>query len=118
MNAKYYKYIGQTGRPFRVRFQEHMQDFKYSNNKSKFAQYLMDNKHATSKMKDIMRVIHVAKKGKMLDTLESFHIYKETRADNQINDKLTVRENTIFEAVVQEDPYRGNTAPPEPNSGK
>jgi hypothetical protein len=111
-------YTGQTGRPFRVRFQEHMRDFKYNNNKLKFAQHLLDNKHAIGKMEDIMEVIHMAKKGKMLDTLESFHIYKETRADNQINDKLTVRENTIFEAVVQEDPYRGNTAPPEPNSGK
>jgi len=44
----------------------------------------MDNKHTIVKMEDIMQVIHVAKKGKMLDTLESFHIYKETRAGNQI----------------------------------
>jgi len=30
------KYIGQTGRSFRIRFQEHFRDFKY-NNRSKFA---------------------------------------------------------------------------------
>ena len=34
-----------------------------------------------------MEVVHVTKKGKMLDTLEGFHIYKETKASNQINDK-------------------------------
>jgi hypothetical protein len=66
-------------------------------------------------MEDIMEVVHMKKKGKMLDTLESFHIYKETKAGNQISDKLTVRENAIFETIVQ-DPYRGSTAPPQPNS--
>jgi len=69
-------------------------------------------------MEDIMEVFHVKKKGKMLDTLEGFHIYeyKETKAGNQINDKLAVRENAIFETIVQEDPYRGSTAPPQTNS--
>ena len=30
-------YTGQTGWPFKVRFKEHLWDFKYKNNKSKFA---------------------------------------------------------------------------------
>ena len=63
-----------------------------------------------------MEVVHVKKEGKMLDTLEGFHIYKKTKAGNQINDKLTVREDEIFETIAQEDPYRGSTAPPQPNS--
>jgi len=93
-----------------------MREFKYNNNRSKFAQHLIDNKYAIGNMEDIMEVIHVKKKGKMLDTLEGFHIYKETKASNQINDKLTVRENTVFETIVQEDSYRRSTAPPQPNS--
>jgi len=40
------KCIGQTGRHFPVRFQEHFRDYKYPNNKSKFAQHLLDNKHS------------------------------------------------------------------------
>jgi len=110
------KYIGQTGRPFTVRFQEHLRDFKYNNRRSKFAQQLVDNKHAIGKMEDIMELVHVIKKGKMMDTLEGFHIYNETKAGNQINYRLTVRGNAIFETVVQEDPYRGRVAPPQPNS--
>jgi len=70
------KYTGQRGRPFKVRFQENVLDFKYNNNRSKFAQHLLDNKHAFGKMGDIMEVVHVAKKGKMMDTLEGFPIYK------------------------------------------
>ena len=51
MSPKYkMKYTGQTGKPFRVRFQEHVRDFKY--NRSKFAQHLIDNKHAIRNMED------------------------------------------------------------------
>ena len=35
------KYIGQSGSPFKTRFQEHFRDFKYRNNKSGFAQHLL-----------------------------------------------------------------------------
>ena len=93
-----------------------MRDFKYNNNRSKFAQHLTDNKHAIGNMEDVMEVVHMTKKGKKLNSLVSFHIYKETKAGNQINDKLTVRENEIFGTLVKGDPYRGSTAPLQPNS--
>ena len=97
-------YTRQTGRPFKIRFQEHMRDFKYNNRKSKFAQHLLEKGHAIGKMEEIMEIIHVTRKARMLNTLESFHIYKETKAENQINDKLTAKGNEIFEAIVQHDP--------------
>ena len=109
------KYTGQTGRPFKVRYHEHLRDFKYNNNKSKFAQHLIDNKHAIGRMEDIMEIVHITKKGKMMDTVEGLHIYKETKAGNQINDRLTVKENEIFETVIRQDPYRRHTAPQQPN---
>jgi hypothetical protein len=61
-----------------------------------------------------MDMIHLANKGRMLDTLERFYIYEETQRNNQINDKLTVTSNTIFFALVQDDPHRAhpNTATP------
>jgi len=112
------KYTGQTGRPFRVRFQEHIRDFKYNNSRSKFTQHLIDNKHAIGNMEDIMEIIHVTGKGKKLDALESFHIYKKAKAGNQINDKLTVRGNELFETIIQQDPYEGYTAPQQQNTQK
>jgi len=90
---------GQTGRPFKARFQEHLRDFKYKNSKSIFAQHLIANKHVIGPMDDIMEVVHVTKKGKLLDTLECFHIYKETKASNQINDRLTAKENAMFKTI-------------------
>ena len=43
-------------------------------------------------------------KGRMMDTLERFYIFRET---NQINDRLTIKPNRIFETIVQKDPQRG-----------
>jgi len=45
-------------------------------------------------------------------------IYKEAKARNQINDKLTVRGNELFETVIQQDPYKGYTAPQQQNTQK
>ena len=44
-----------------------------------------------------MDVIHTTSKGKMLHTMEKFHIYKVTQMNNQLNDKCTVKPNVIFE---------------------
>jgi hypothetical protein len=62
-------------------------------------------------MHDIMDVIHITKKGRMMDTLEKFYIFWETKLNNQINDKLTVKPNIIFETIVRHDHCRG-----QPNS--
>jgi len=79
-------YKGQTGRPFRVRYSEHCNDFKYANNRSTFAQHIINEGHSSGPMNEIMNVIHFERKGKMLDTLEKFYIYRETKNRNQINE--------------------------------
>jgi len=54
---------------------------------------------------EIMTVLHTTKKkGKSMDMVEKFHIYKETRNSNQINDKNTVKSNTIFDTICSHDP--------------
>ena len=63
------KYIGQTGRPFHVRFKEHFRDFKYGNRKSKFGQHFLDNRYSIAPMENIMVVLHIKKKGNMINTL-------------------------------------------------
>jgi len=53
-----------------------------------------------------MSTIHIANKGRLMDALEKFYISRETKLDNQINDKLAVRPNIIFDTIVQKDPHR------------
>ena len=46
----------------------------------------------------------------MMNTLENLHIYKETRANNQINDKGKFRQNVIFDTIIRRDVGRGKPA--------
>jgi len=54
-----------------------------------------------------MDIIHITNKGRMMDTIEKYYIYRETKLNNQINDKLTVQPNIMFETLVQQDTHRG-----------
>jgi hypothetical protein len=76
------KYTGQTGRQFRIRFQEHFRDFKYGNGKSRFAAHLLENKHSIGPMDNITETLHTMGKGRMIDTLEGFYIFQETKINN------------------------------------
>jgi len=42
-----------------------------------------------------------------MDGVESFYIFRETKLNKQLNDKLTVQHNIIFETIVREDTHRG-----------
>jgi hypothetical protein len=101
------KYTGQTGRSFSTRFHEHVRDFKYRNGKSTFAQHLLENEHAIGPLEEIMETIHFTNKGRLMNTLEKFYIFRETRLNIQINDKSTVKPNIIFDTIVKLDPHRG-----------
>jgi len=54
-----------------------------------------------------LETLHTTGKGRMMDILERFYIFRETKINNQINDRLTVKPNMMFETIVQEDPHRG-----------
>jgi len=68
------KYVGQTGRSFRPRFQEYYRDFRHNNAKSKFAIHLLENQQLIGKINDIMEILHITKKGRAMDTTERYHI--------------------------------------------
>jgi hypothetical protein len=109
-------YIGQTGRPFAIRFREHSRDYSHTHHKSKFAQHLLDLHHSIGPMNTIMDTVHITIKGRMLNTLERFHIYKETAIDNQINDKHTVKPNIIFDTITRYNPDTGHSNQASPSN--
>jgi hypothetical protein len=102
-------YIGQTGRPFAVRSREHFRDYTHAHNKPNFAQHLLHHHHSIGPMNTIMDTLHITAKGRMMNTIERFHIYKETLMNNQINDKHTVKPNITFDIITQNNPDRGHS---------
>ena len=100
------KYVGQTRRSFCTRYSEHFWDFKHANYKSKYAQHLLENNHSIGPIDSIMEVLHPTSKGKLMDTIQRFYIYKITQENIQINDKNTSKPNIIFDMIIREEAAR------------
>ena len=93
-------YTGQTDRSFKTRFQEYVRDFKHNNTKSAIAQHVLENGHSIWKDGGYNESLSLKNKGRMLNTMENYHIYKENVAGKQIKDKQTSKSNKIFETVL------------------
>jgi hypothetical protein len=102
------RYIGQRGRSLFTRYREQFRDYKYNNGTSKYSQHLLDNKHSIGPISNTMEVLHVMRKGKMMDILEKLHTYQETKLGRQINDKNTVTQNILFDTIIQKVSDRGH----------
>jgi hypothetical protein len=104
------KYVRQTGRPIHIRSQVHFYDYTYTNIKSKFAQHLLENSHTIGPIENIMEVLYMTNKGRLMDTMERVYMHKETCINNQINDKNTIKPDIIFETIVRDDTSRAHTS--------
>lgn len=93
-------YIGQTGRQFYTRYKEHIPTLK-NNKHSTFAEHLINTLHTTTNITQNMEILHITQKGRKLDTLEQFEIYKNTitHKDDILNDQL-VTKNELFEYYI------------------
>jgi hypothetical protein len=95
------KYIGQTGRPFDTRYKEHIRDIKYNNSNSSYCSHILKTGHQYGSITDTIKVIRIQRKGKYLNTLERYHIYKVSREGVQMNDAHVDVHNSIFEALQE-----------------
>jgi hypothetical protein len=59
-----------------------------------------------------MKILHTTNKVPFMDTVQKYHIYMETQANNQINDKNTVKPNAISDTINSLDPSPLPKLPP------
>jgi hypothetical protein len=52
-------------------------------------------------MDQIMKILHVEKKGPKLNTLERFHIYDMAKRGLQMNDTFMDMHNSIFDILIK-----------------
>jgi hypothetical protein len=91
------KYIGQTGRTFKTRYNEHIDAIKSNKSTSKYAEHILDNQHSYWTIHDTMDIPCVTKKGEHMNTLERYHIYKnKTTYGNILNNTCAEAENPFF----------------------
>jgi hypothetical protein len=71
---------------------------------------MLDSNHAIGSKESIMDIIHVTNRDKVLNTIEKLYIYKETKIDNQLSDKCTVKPRIIFDTVILKNTDRAHIA--------
>jgi rRNA maturation protein Nop10 len=94
-------YVGQTGRRFSLRYNEHRRAFYKNSPSSSFAQHLLDETHPFGPINDIMQVLHHQRKCPHLNTMERFDIYTEYTAGSHLNDEHTISPNKIFDSLIK-----------------
>ena len=103
-------YIGQTGRAFKKRFQEHLPKNDIHNIKSNFARHLVNNNHNYTDFDTNFKPLHICKKGRYMDTLEEFEIskaFKQSKKTNNsqddgfiLNDQLNFKSNPLYDTAI------------------
>lgn len=98
-------YIGQTGRTFKKRFNEHIQALRSNNStslKSTFAEHLLEDNHNYKNISENMKIIKVCEKNNKLDAIEELEIYINCKEDekNLLNNMLTQKKNPIFDKIL------------------
>jgi hypothetical protein len=80
-------------------------------NKSKYAQHILDTTHNYDTAEKTMTILHIERKGRMLNALECYHIYELTKQKSQMNEALTDYYNPIYEILLKEKSQHMNPTP-------
>jgi hypothetical protein len=51
-------------------------------------------------MEKTMKILHIEKRGQMLDTYERFHMYEIGKQNIQLNDNFTETYNPIHDTII------------------
>ena len=94
-------YVGQIGRSFQVRFNEHKNAFKTNSHTSNFAKHLNEQAHSFGSIHNTTQIPQRQNKESHLNTIERFYIYAEYLNNNHLNDEHTIIPNIIFEALLK-----------------
>jgi hypothetical protein len=60
----------------------------------------VDTTHEYRTIDQTIRILHIGKKERILDTYERFHIYEISKPNVQLNDKFTETLNPIYDAII------------------
>jgi hypothetical protein len=83
------KYIRQRGRTFNIRYKEHIQAIRNNNSNSGYSNHILNTGHTYGTITDIMEIIKTGKKGRHLNTLEKYHVYRISKDNLHMNDTYT-----------------------------
>jgi hypothetical protein len=87
------------GRAFNTRYKEHIYDIRSNNSNTGYMNHILNTGHTYGPIDDIMEIMEAGKKGKYLNTLEKYHIHRNSKENTHINNISTETYNPIFEEL-------------------
>ena len=90
-------YIGQTGRSFLTRFNEHTS----ATSKSTFGKHFIESGHKVGDVNECVKPLYILSKGKKMDLFESLEICKHKTMDNLLNDQTDLSTSPLFTGLIQ-----------------
>jgi hypothetical protein len=93
------KYTGQTGRTFNIRYKKQLNAIRNNNSNSDYSSHILNTGHRYGSITDTMDIISTGMKGRYLNTLEKYHIYKISKNNLYMNDTHIEVHNPIFQII-------------------
>jgi hypothetical protein len=94
-------YVGQTGRNFTERFNDHKHAFKTNSHTSNYAKHILEHSYSFGHIQNTMEILQYHQKGAHLNTIERFYTYAEYSKNNHLNDEHNITPNKIFDALLK-----------------
>jgi hypothetical protein len=92
-------YIGQTGRNFKQRYREHINDIRQNKEKSGYSQHILNTNHRYGTKDDTIETLYRGKKGCLLNTVEQFYIYINKKQNSLLNEIFSDNYNPIYDTL-------------------
>ena len=103
-------YVGQTGRSFLERFNEHKSAFKTNSHTSNYAKHILEKSHSSGLIHNTMQILQYYGKSTHLNTIVRYYIYTEFTKNNHLNDEHNIFPIKIFDALLNPTSHK----PPTP----
>ena len=94
-------YVGQAGRSFTTRFQEHKNAFRTANQFSDLAKHLTEHTNSFGSTHKTMQILQLQNKGAHLNTIKRFYIYAKYTKNDHLSDDSTIFPNKILDTILK-----------------
>jgi hypothetical protein len=100
-------YVGQTGRNFRTRYEEPINNIRLNNDKSRYAPQILRQNHKYGPIDKTVDILRVASKSKYLDVLgRLLYIYKTAKCKQILNERYVGKSNVLLGLIIGYDKTR------------
>jgi hypothetical protein len=94
------RYIGQTGRKFKTRYKEHIQDIKNNKSKKGFAHHILNTGNSYNNIEKSLQILNIEDNVPYINTLEKFQKNKTKKTGILVNDNYADIYNPIYELLL------------------